>query len=243
MFHDTSDDLGFANTKGRINLMALSPTVLEFVEECRRWYTSEKWFLERDIPWRLSVLLWSKPGLGKTTLLKAIAEMLDMPMYVFDLAMMSNVEFGEMWQRAASNAPCMIVFEDFDGVFKGRENVLGREGGGLTFDAVLNTLDGAGSVNGVLLGITTNHPESIDPAMGVASHDGMSSRPGRLDRIIEMPALDANGRLKIAKRILSDYPDMWDTTVAEGSKDSGAQFQDRCVRIAHTRFWSEKSDK
>ena len=45
---------------------------------------------------------------------------------------------------------------------------------------------------------TTNHTENIDPAI--------SDRPGRFDRIIEVPLPNLNQREKIIKNILQKMP-------------------------------------
>jgi mitochondrial chaperone BCS1 len=49
--------------------------------------------------------------------------------------------------------------------------------GELSFSALLNTLDGAGAVEGSITILTTNHREQLDPAL---------IRPGRCDRSFEL---------------------------------------------------------
>jgi SpoVK/Ycf46/Vps4 family AAA+-type ATPase len=66
----------------------------------------------------------------------------------------------------------------------------------------------------------------------------ISTRPGRIDRVVPLTALDTSARFKIARRILEDCPDQIDRLVHEGDGDSGAQFQSRCERVALTHYWS-----
>jgi SpoVK/Ycf46/Vps4 family AAA+-type ATPase len=89
--------------------------------------------------------------------------------------------------------------------------------------------------SGVLLIITTNRPETLDPALGRA---GGVSRPGRIDRVVEFGPLDEAGREHIAARILTGYPDAISKCVLQGTGDTGAQFEDRCVREAMRLYWT-----
>lgn len=115
---------------------------------------------------------------------------------------------------------------------------------GLSFDCFLNTIDGVGNHGGVLLVVTTNNIDKVDEALGVIDDDcndgSLSTRPGRIDTVLELNPPDVNGRIKIAKRILVDYPEYVDDVVIAGSNDSGAQFQERCTRLALKLFWSKK---
>ena len=219
--------------------LALSPDVEDAIREAKNWYKSQKWFQDKEIPWRRGWLLHGKPGTGKTSLLKALAQALDIPIYSFDIGSMDNDEFYSYWSQARRNVPCMVLIEDIDAVFVGRENVIDKTGGGLTFDSFLNVVGGAESAEGIFLAITTNNVHTLDSAIGTPNEEGLSSRPGRVDRTIELTDLSANpeGRLKIANRILSDFPDYIQDIVELGKSDTGAQFQERCSSLALKLFW------
>src|SRR5258706_232173 len=111
--------------------------------------------------------------------------------------------------------------------------------GDLTFDCLLNCIDGVERSDGVFLIITTNYLEKIDSALAQIDN-GKATRPSRIDRVIEMTNPDKNGLYKIANRILKEYPDMINNVVIDGYNDTGAQFQERCVKFALDRFWKEK---
>ena len=231
-------------TKEAMEDLALSPEVEEVLQEIFYWRASEEWFRERRVPWKMGVLAAGKPGNGKTSLFRAIAQKLDFPMFVVNLPGFDNVELRELWTKILQNAPCMVVFEDFDTVFEGRVNKTATEQNiGVTFDCLLNCIDGLEKSDGVLLGISTNLIDTIDPALGrpVAPGSRMSTRPGRIDRIIHMEGPDAAGRRKIAERILSGcaQSDDLDQIVKEGEGDSGTQFQSRCQDYAFKHFWKK----
>jgi chaperone BCS1 len=69
----------------------------------------------------------------------------------------------------------IILLEDIDGIFKGRESVqeAKENRSQVTFSGLLNALDGVRSQEGRILIMTTNHKEHLDPAL---------MRPGRADR-------------------------------------------------------------
>ena len=209
-----------------INGLSLTIELRAVASEIKRWLDSEDWHAKRGIAWRRGYLFEGAAGTGKTAFARAMAEDLDLPISVFDLASMSNKDLRTEWAKALSGAPCMVVLEDIDGVFHGRENVCSAEragSGGLTFDALLNCVDGVERANGVLLIVTTNHPDLVDPAL--------AHRPGRIDRVVKFEPLDLDGRMKLARRIVVD-----EGTAVRIAVDSGpmpaSRFVEECRRVA-----------
>lgn len=204
----------------------------KLVEEAQHWKQSEEWYKERDIPWRRGWLLHGRPGTGKTALARALAEDLDLPVHVYDLASMHNDELQATWTEMLASVPCMALIEDIDAVFHGRKNVSGRDRQNLTFDCLLNCIDGVERSDGLLLIVTTNRIECVDPALGVDDNNCGSTRPGRIDRVVELRELDVAGREKIARRIMGDWPRVVADVVEAGEGETGAQFQERCTQLA-----------
>lgn len=235
------DELGEnGNNCFSLSRLALSRECLDVIEDVRRWRASESWYDSKGIQWRYGIGLYGPPGTAKTSLARALAKELDFPLYVFDLATMDNIDMGLAWQRMLADAPCAVLLEDFDTVFVGREPANPKIE--LTFECVLNCLSGVQSASGVLTFLTTNAIDKIDPALGVPGTGGSSSRPGRIDALVRMDALDEQGRRKIAGAILSDATDLIEPTVVAGAGETGAQFEDRCRKLALQRFW-EKNQK
>ena len=270
----TPDELGKAPlSKGpALDNLIFPQRVKDLIHEIELWRTSRGWYADKGIPWKRGWLLYGPPGTGKTALARAFAEDLNMPIYVFNLAEMGNHELLKAWSELQVNVPCMALFEDIDNVFHGRENVSrksslmplvisdskkdGDDKGGssltpLTFDCFLNCLDGVERSNGVFTIITTNDIGKVDPALGQPRKlpDGtvefISTRPGRIDKTVELSYMEAEDKKRMAKRILGEYPDEYLAMLEFIDKysdlqETPAQFQERCGQIALACFWKEK---
>lgn len=219
-----------------IEKLSVGPDMQVVLDNVRFWHSHREWYRERGLPWRRGVLLHGAPGGGKTSIVRAIAEELDLPIHVFDLAGMDNRQFQEAWESGQSDGARIVLFEDFDSVFDGRDS----NNPDLSFDTILNVIDGIEREDGLLLFINTNHLERIDPALGVPDAEGKSTRPGRIDLIVHMEGLTHAGRVKIANRILKD--DLASEKIAlDGIKDSPAQFIERCMNQAISELWGSFS--
>ena len=78
----------------------------------------------------------------------------------------------------------------------------------------LQAMDGMEPNDGIVIVATTNHTENIDPAI--------SDRPGRFDRIIEIPLPGANQRKKVLLNYLQklDCEEGIEETVAKVAKST-----------------------
>jgi hypothetical protein len=228
-------DIGPPGPEDPLEHLSIGEAMRRVIQDARFWFKHRSWYRERDVTWRRGYLLYGRPGTGKTSLVRALAQELDLVIHTFDLSSMSNRDFVNAWRRSQQDSPRVVLLEDFDAVFNGRENVVGSE---LTFDTILNAIDGVERENGLLLFVTTNNVDAIDAALGAPDGEGRSTRPGRIDMVVELPALDHGGRLKIARRILRD-DGAAEKLALIGSVDTAAQFQERCVRQALQELWGE----
>ncbi len=225
------EDIGGGGVGASFEALALTPELLKLVEEIKFWQQSEKWYKSRGIAWKRGFLFFGSPGTGKTSLTRAAAEELDLPVHIFDLATMSNEDLRDAWMKMSKDTPCIALIEDVDGVFHGRTNIAPQGGmmssGGLTFNELLNTVDGIERTDGILLVVTTNHKEHVDPAL---------NRPGRIDREVEFGPLNYVSRLKVARAILADGLEA--EKMATDSPDvAAAVFVEACCRKALSELY------
>lgn len=222
-----------------LEVLAFPKEVTELVQDIKRWKASEKWYKEKGIPWRRGWLLYGPPGTGKTSLIRALGYDLDMPIFVYDLATLSNEELTRRWKKMQNEVPCIALLEDIDNIFDGRENKINDD---LTFDCLLNCISGVNGSEGVLLFATTNQIDKLDVALGTPTEKDMniSTRPGRIDRVLKLDVLDVTCRKILADRILKDCQEYIEKIVKDGEGDTGAQFQERCTQIALKEYWKDK---
>lgn len=146
---------------------------LEAIElDIQRFLDRKDWYAERQIPYRRGYLLEGPPGTGKSTLVKHIAVKFGMDVYV------PNKGSALQLDRFVRHIPprSILLFEDVDAIYKKRketEDLAEVVSEVMTdFSAVLNALDGLTSAEDLMIVMTTNHPDRLDPAL---------VRPGRID--------------------------------------------------------------
>lgn len=233
----TQDDFEQASQDDPLRGLYFEPHVLEHFQKAKRWMDMGKWYSERHIPWRRGWLLHGPGGTGKSSIARGLAITLGIPVYQYYLATLSDQEFAQKW--ANMSTPCVALFEDFDNVFHGREPV--SEHMSLSFDTILNHISGVDSTDGVFLVVTTNRLDKIDPAMGV-SHEGgsLSTRPGRIDTVIEVGLMDEACRRALVLGILRDWPDMVEDAVGRTHGMTPSQVQEYCVQKAFEQLEADE---
>lgn len=208
--------------------------VIKYFDQAQRWLEMGEWYIERNIPWRRGWLLHGPGGTGKSSVAKALARKLGIPIYQYYLATLSDNEFIKKWNNMAT--PCIALLEDFDAVFNMREPL--TEHKSLTFDTVLNTISGVNSLDGVMLIVTTNHLDKIDPALGISVDDSeVSTRPGRVDTVIKIGYMSEYNRTRMASRMLRDWPELVNPLLrANTGTYTPAQWQEICLQAALERM-------
>ena len=144
------------------------------------------------------ILLYGKPGTGKTLIAKAIAGEAGVP-----FISMSGSEFIEMFaglgasrvrklfEKAKKISPCIVFIDEIDAIGARRTGGSGAESeNNQTLNQLLVEMDGFNTEETVIVLAATNRPEMLDKAL---------LRPGRFDRQITIAVPDAKGREAILK--------------------------------------------
>lgn len=152
----------------------------------RKFQANEKWYLDRGIPYKLSILLYGIPGTGKTSLVKAVASELN-----------KNISYIDSFDNIDSmmedvNKDNVIVIEDIDAInnLSNREDDDEPKNEKDTLQKVLNVLDGMSTPHGAIFIMTTNYPDKLDPAL---------RRKGRIDEMVEIPLVAKETMQKMFK--------------------------------------------
>jgi len=153
-------------------------------------------FEQMDMQAAKGVLMYGPPGTGKTLLAKAIANesqsnfiSIKGPELLNKYVGESEKGIREVFEKARSNAPTVVFFDEIDSIAGERGQRTGDSGvSERMVSQLLTELDGLEELEDVVVIATTNRPDLIDKAL---------LRPGRLDRHVHVPVPDEEGRRKI----------------------------------------------
>ena len=141
------------------------------------------------------ILLHGASGTGKTMLAKAVATESEAnfvsvrgPELLSKWVGESERGIREIFRRARQASPCVVFFDEIDSIAPlrgaGGETVVTER----VVSQLLTELDGMQDMHGVIVLAATNRADMIDPAL---------LRPGRFDKIIQIPLPDKNSRKRI----------------------------------------------
>jgi len=189
------------------------------VEDIEKFRASRKRYRHLGVPYHRGYLLYGPPGTGKTSLVSGLAAKFGMSVYAVNLT-----EFNDRTLKSAINdvpQNAVILFEDIDCMKTGnrrpeqgerdrpaapgqsREKEDPADRFGVSLSGLLSVLDGFHAPENVLFVMTTNHIESLDPAL---------LRPGRIDyKLFLGKAVEAQ-KIELYSRF---FPEATDTEARE----------------------------
>jgi transitional endoplasmic reticulum ATPase len=167
-------------------------------------------FRQADVRPPKGLLLYGPPGTGKTMIAKAVATTSEAnfisikgPELLSKWVGESEKGIREIFRKARQAAPSIVFFDELDAIAPRR----GRSEGDAhvterVISQMLTEMDGLDDLKGVVIIGATNRPDIIDEAL---------LRPGRFDRILEVPVPDKDARRDILRIHTERKP--LDTTV------------------------------
>jgi len=177
----------------------LKKQIDEVIETLELPLTSPELFIEVGVEPPHGILLYGPPGNGKTLIAKAVAHRAKATFIRMSGSELVQKYIGEgarlvrdVFQIAREKAPSIVFIDEIDSVGSRRtyDGTTGSSEVNRTMIQLLAELDGFDSRGDVKIVAATNRIDLLDPAL---------MRPGRFDRIIEVPSPDAEGRMEIFK--------------------------------------------
>lgn len=197
------------------------------------------------------VLMYGPPGTGKTLLARCLAREAGARFIHMRATDVTSKWYGEAEKRlqaafdvARKQAPAVIFFDEIDAIARNRED--SHEATHRVVSTLLENMDGLEESKGVVVIAATNRPESVDSAL---------TRPGRFDRLVEVPLPDAAGRRAIfnvhlgkaeahAGRTLFEPLDGegWEHLLDASTGFSGAEIEETVRRVLEAKVRSGATD-
>ncbi len=175
----------------------LSEQIRELREVVELPLKNPKLFEEIGIEPPKGVLLYGPPGCGKTMLAKAVAAESNATFIAIVGSELVQKFIGEgarivreLFELARKKAPSIVFIDELDAIAAKRIDIgtSGEREVQRTLMQLLAEIDGFRPLDRVKIIAATNRIDILDPAI---------LRPGRLDRIVEVPLPDFNGRIEI----------------------------------------------
>ena len=163
----------------------LDPQLKATIDKAVDFFRDNKqWYLDRGLPWKLTIMLHGIPGTGKTSVTRYIADRLNVSIYQTTLTAMSSDMRSAVLSVPEMGVLSLEDFDDCSGIHdrtKSKETVTETKSGFKVTEGLLtqflNTFQGLVPLHGQVTVLTTNHPEKIDKA---------AIREGRVDLCLEV---------------------------------------------------------
>lgn len=184
-----SQSLGLGIVKSNVNLDELFELPFKeshtIINDIKKFWNSKDKYDEYNYTHKRGILLYGKPGNGKTSIINlltlelinkhnGIVFSINTPDDLYDFkefvpAILRNIE---------PNRPIICTIEDIDSILSNY--------GHATKSSFLNLLDGSSQVTNIVYIATTNYPEQLE--------ENITNRPSRFDRRYEIGLPDDNVR-------------------------------------------------
>ena len=177
------------------------------------------------------ILLVGAPGTGKTLLAKAVATEREAnfisikgPELLSKYVGESEKATREIFRKARMASPCILFIDEIDSIATARgagdnDSLVTQR----VVDTLLTELDGLESAKNIVVLAATNRPDILDPAL---------LRPGRFDKIIDIPIPSLDTRFAILKVHTKHMPLAKDVILEEIAKVTedytGAEIENIC---------------
>jgi len=147
--------------------------------------SAEKYKL-RGLPYKIGFALYGEPGCGKTSIVKAVAQHHNIPIFIINLDVIKDndtlVKVTNMVSNHVTSGKLhILLFEDVDRckIFRNNNNYYNDKSNCLSMNTLLNILDGVDETHGRINILSANNIKKLE-------NDNALLRPGRIDKVIHM---------------------------------------------------------
>ena len=163
------------------NTVVLDTSLMSsIIDDVKEFVSGEADYAKHGVPYKRVVCLHGPPGTGKTSTIFAIASHFNMNIAMLTMQP-STPEFDANMISLVNNLPrrSILIIEDIDAIYQSRTDpkVDKVDKSAPSLSTILNVLDGNLRKHGMIVFMTTNHLDRLDPAM---------VRPGRVDLSINI---------------------------------------------------------
>lgn len=143
----------------------------EIIKQISDFIEKKETYRKKGLTYKLSTLFHGPVGTGKTSLCKSIAGYFGKDLYLLDLTTVTNASL--LRSLSAIKPGSIVLLEDVDeagSAVKSRESkkddpLSMLDCQPLTMSGFLNAIDGVCNLDNIIIFMTTNHPEVLDPAV------------------------------------------------------------------------------
>ena len=158
-----------------------------------------------------NILFYGLPGTGKTMLVKALANELDVPLHLIKSTSLIGDHVGdgaskihELFKKASENSPSIIFIDEMDAIALDRSFQSLRGDVSEIVNSLLTEMDGISENESVITIGATNNPTSLDYAVR-----------SRFEEEIEFKLPDDNERKEILEKNLKTIPLEYDLDITK----------------------------
>lgn len=170
---------------------------------------NEEFYKEKQILFKTGILLYGKPGTGKSSLVKALATTYNRSIVNINVGKLVSIDLNKLTSsiNVDDTRKYIILLEDIDTLFLNRKDSSAKDNNeedntnkrdkedNIIINKLLQFLDSNSSPTNVIFIATTNHKERLDDAL---------LREGRFDLKVDCMNLDAENAIKFGKSFRLD---------------------------------------
>ena len=176
----------------------------QLINGLKNWKDDYRWYYDNGMVHKIGVLLYGKPGTGKSTVVRCISNMFKNPAILVVNGSDVKASAMEIIYRRKSipqSETLIVLLEDFDMFFNNREDVRNKDNNETNvskdenMNALFQMLDGVYSTQNTIYIATTNYIDRIDPAL---------IRTGRFDIQIELSYFSKKDSIEYIRKLGMD---------------------------------------